>query len=101
MRVQFHPVVITGELEKKFLQIRMREERDALSFHWKLPHQSKVKSCRFIRSLFGLTSSPFLLGEIINQHLISWEVKHPEVVEELRSLYVDELLTSGTTVEEA
>ena len=103
VRVRFHPVVITGDLQKAFLQIRIREEeRDALRFHWKHPHQSNVETYRFTRALFGLTSSLFLLGGVINQHLISWEEKHPEIVEELRrSLYVDDLLTGGATVEEA
>ena len=84
VRARFHPVVITGDLQKAFLQIRIRQEEcDALHFHWKHPHQSNVETYRFTRALFGLTSSPFLLGGVINRHLISWEEKHPEIVEEL------------------
>ena len=52
--------------------------------------------------MFGLTSSPFLLGGVIEQHLDNWESRMPEAVAELRkSLYVDDLLSGGVTVEEA
>ena len=103
MRVRFHPVVITGDLQKTFLQIRIREkERDALRFHWKRPHQCNVETYRFTCAPLGLTSFTFLLGGVISQLLIPWEEKHQEIVEGLRrSLYVDNLLTVGTTVEEA
>jgi hypothetical protein len=42
------------------------------------------------------------LGGIINQHLTLWEDRYPEFVEEIRkSLYVDDLLSGGATVQEA
>ena len=103
VRNRIHPVAITGDLQKAFLQVRIREaERDALRFHWKPPGQSNIDVYRFTRALFGLTSSPFLLGGVINQHLTLWEDRHPEFVEEIRkSLYVDDLLSGGATVREA
>ena len=52
--------------------------------------------------MFGLTSSPFLLGRVIEHHLDSWESCTPKAVEELRkSLYADDLVSSGSIVEEA
>ena len=52
--------------------------------------------------MLGLTSSPFLLGGIIEHHLNVWESRKPEAVEELRkSIYVDDLVSGGATVEEA
>ena len=67
VRNRIHPVAITGDLQKAFLQVRIREaERDALRFHWKPPGQSNIEVYRFTRALFGLTSSPFLLGGVIN-----------------------------------
>ena len=103
VRNRIHPVAITGHLQKAFLQVRIREaERDALRFHWKPPGQSNIEVYRFTRALFGLTSSPFLLCGVINQHLTLWEVRYPEFVEEIRkSLYVDDLLSGGATVQEA
>ena len=56
---------------------------------------------RFTRALFGLTCSPFLLGGVLKHHLDAWEDRYPEIVKQLREgLYVDDLITGGTTVAE-
>ena len=56
---------------------------------------------RFSRALFGVTSSPFLLAGVIDEHLKAWEHRYPEVVKELRDgLYVDDLMMGGATVPE-
>ena len=80
VRQRFYPVALCGDLQKAFLQIRIKEqERDALRFHWRINEHSDVETYRFTRALFGLTSSPFLLGGVIEQHLESWEDKMPEI----------------------
>lgn len=63
--------VIAGDLKKAFLQVRLRKtDIDALPFHWLEDLTSKgVQVLRFTRVLFGLAPSPFLLAEIINEHL--------------------------------
>ena len=65
---RFHPVAIAGDIKQAFLQVRIREEdRDALRFHWlKDLNSQTVEALRFTRALFGLTCSPFLLGESYN-----------------------------------
>ena len=96
-------MAVCGDIEKAFLQVRIKEcERDALRFHWKPPGEGAVQIYRFTRALFGLTCSPFLLGGVIDQHLELWQDREPEIVAELRrNLYVDDLLTGGITTEEA
>ncbi len=76
VKSRFHPVLLTGDLMKAFLQISIKqEERDA--------------------------SSPFLLAGVRNQHLDSWKDRYPTVVKELQDgLYVDDLMAGGVTVEE-
>ena len=103
VRQWFHPLAIFGDIQKAFLQIQIKEnERDALRFHWRVNKHSNLDTYRFTRDLFGLTCSPFLLGGVIKQHLQSRESKLPEVVAALhKSLYVDNLLNGGQTVEEA
>ena len=103
VRERMHPLAITGDLKKAFLQVRVKEQdRDALRFHWRADDQSNIETLRFTRALFGLALSPFLLGSVIEHHLDSWESRKPQAVAELReSLYVDDLLSGGTTVEEA
>lgn len=52
-------IALSGDIKQAFLQVRIKEtDRDAL------PDASRqVETLRFTRALFGLTSSPFLLGE--------------------------------------
>ena len=103
VRMRFHPVLLSGDIKQAFLQVRIRKsDRDALWFHWSPDASSEVETLRFTRALFGLTSSPFLLGGVIDQHLTSWENRKPEIVAELRkSLYVDDLVSGKPTVEQA
>ena len=103
VRQRLYPVAIFGDIQKAFLQIRIKEkERDALRFHWQINEHSNLETFRFTRALFGLTCSPFLLGGDLEQHLHSWENKLPEIVAALRkSLYVDDLLNDGQTVQQA
>jgi transposase InsO family protein len=97
VRARFHPILLTGDLEKAFLQVRVKaEERDALRFHWRAPGCDVTSVYRFTRALFGLTCSPFLLGGVLHEHLGRWEEKHPELVREVRdNLYVDDLMLGG------
>lgn len=101
VRSRFYPVLLTGDLKKAFLQVRIKkEERDSLRFHWRPQNSTKTSVLRFTRALFGMTCSPFLLGGVINQHLDTWENQHPELIKEIRDgLYVDDLMTGGETVE--
>ena len=98
-----YPVVVSGDIQKAFLQVRVREnERDALRFYWRSEEDSQLETLRFTRVLFGLAPSQFLLAGVIEQHLNSWEERYPNIVAELRkSLYVDDLLTGGQTIPQA
>ena len=72
IRGRFNSVAVTGDIQKAFLQVRVREDdRDAMRFSL-APKQSEVETLRFTRALFGLASSPFLLAGVIDTHLSSW-----------------------------
>ena len=103
VRMRFHPVAVTGDLKKAFLQVRIKEaDRDALHFHWKPNELSEIETLRFTRALFGLTCSSFLLGGVIDHHLKTLEERMPEEVSELqKSMYMDDLISGKTTVEQA
>ena len=63
---------------------------------------SPLATLRFTRALFGLTSSPFLLGGVIEAHLNNWEEKEPEVMKKIsKELYVDDLISGSITVRKA
>ena len=103
MRARFYPVLLSGDLQEAFLQVRIRaEELDALRFHWKPKGHSQIQTLRCTRALFGLTCSPFLLGGVLEQHLNTREVREPELVKLIKkSLYVDDLVAGTATVQEA
>jgi hypothetical protein len=103
VRSRFYPVALSGDIQKAFLQVRIRaNDRDALRFHWQESGKSEVETLRFTRALFGLTTSPFLLGGVIEAHLSTWEDREPETFAKLkRELYVDDLISGSTTVQGA
>ena len=106
VRNRLCPIVLTGDMKQAFLQIRIREEdRDALRFHWLVDISSnEVQTLRFTRAIFGLGESPFLLNGTIAEHLQKSKEKYPELVkyiEEIqKTLYVDDLITGGATLQE-
>ena len=62
---------------------------------------SKVAVYRFTRALFGLNQSPFSLCGTLDYHLASLEEEFPDDVVEIKeSLYVDDIISEGTTVNE-
>jgi len=91
-------------MKQAFLQVRIRiQDRDAMLFHWIADTKTRrVETLRFTRALFGLSSSAFLLGGVIKQHLENCRKAYPEIVNEIeKSLYVDDLINGGPTVEAA
>ena len=100
VRARFQLIAVTGDIEQAFLQVRIREQdRNVLRFHWLKDLNSKeVETLRFTRALFGLTSSPFLLGGVIQDLVDSCRERYPEIVREIKkSLYVDDLISGAPT----
>lgn len=95
-------MVLVGDLKKAFLLLRIRTAyRDAPRFHWRPGQHSHIETLRFTRALFELAPSPLLLGGVIEHHLDNWVEGEPHAKTEIRkSLYVDDLLSSGMTEEE-
>ena len=105
MRFRTHPIVLTADIEKAFLQIEIDEaDREALRFLWYddvSKPQPTVVCYRYRRLLFGLTCSPSLLGQTIRHHISQYETEHPKVVKILRSLYADDMSCGGESATEA
>ena len=67
-----------------------------IRFRWlKDLETKKVETLRFARVLFGLSTSPFLLGGVIDQHLRNLQQNFPNEVEEVKRTT---LLTSEAEV---
>ena len=97
-------MVVAGNVRRAFLQVRIREtERDALHFHWIADKTAKqAEMLRFTRVVFGLAPLPFLLNGVIQQHLENLlSTYHDAVKDILKSLYMDDLLSGGPTIEKA
>ena len=48
VRGRFNPVAVTGDFQKAFLQVRIREaDRDAMRFHWRRDEHSPLETLRF------------------------------------------------------
>ncbi|XP_055948336.1 uncharacterized protein LOC129981504 [Argiope bruennichi] len=68
-RLRKFPAGIASDIEKAFLQIRIRERyKDYLRFLWKTKDKG-MKIYRHRRVVFGVTCSPFLLAATLNCHL--------------------------------
>ena len=60
VRQRAYPLAVTADIQKAFLQIRVREwEYGALRFHWKKSEHARIEILRFTRTLSGLAPSSF------------------------------------------
>ena len=73
------------------------EDRDVLRFLWvkDIDKAEPEVVLRFLRVVFGLSSSPFLLNATIKHHIGQYEQCDPSFIQKfLESIYVDDF-TSG------
>ncbi|GFV65415.1 DUF5641 domain-containing protein [Trichonephila clavipes] len=93
---------VISDIEKAFLQIGVREQdRDFLRFMWyDRENRDHIKIYRHHCVVFGVTSSPFLLGATLNHHLDNARGNFDNVAKILRkSFYVDNCVISFETEE--
>ena len=70
-------------------------------FHWiRDIDTSQVETSRFTRALFALVQSQFLLPGTFKQPLTALRTEYPKHVEEMISLYVDDIITWEETVDQ-
>ena len=97
---------LTADIEKAFLMISVAEsDRDVLRFLWVndlTKDPPDVRTLRFTRVIFGVSSSPFLLNATIKYHLEQHLDSHPDLIQSLlRSTYVDDIITGASSEDEA
>ncbi|KAH7716313.1 Pao retrotransposon peptidase family protein [Aphelenchoides avenae] len=104
LRTRMHGIVIIADIAKAFLQVSLHPtDRSACAFLWlkdptKPPDDDNIVFYRFKRVTFGLKPSPFLLGAVIQFHL---EQQGPLAEEIWRNCYVDNIILSADTLDEA
>jgi len=84
IRFRMHPVVLTADIEKAFLQVQIKKpDRNVLRFLWfddiesESPSIIQYQHCRLV---LGLTCSPSILSETIKLHVSQYECKYPQTV---------------------
>ena len=103
VRSRFKPILLCGDIEKVFLQIRIWEcDRNVLHFHWVNKRDlNRVEITRFTRLVFGLTQSPFILEAALKVCFHNYLTNYPKVTENISDdMYVDDLTSGGNTVGE-
>ena len=70
IRTRFRSVVLCADIEKAFLEIRIKEkERESLKFYWvENLTNNTMQILRFTRLVFGLNQSPFILEGTLKTH---------------------------------
>ncbi|KAI5731558.1 hypothetical protein M8J77_012244 [Diaphorina citri] len=102
---RLHDIAFVADIEKAFLQIGLQlEDRDVTRFLWLNDvhagvHPNNIIYLRFTRVPFGIVSSPFILAATLKYHLARQGSFEAKTISE--SLYVDNLLRSVPTLEEA
>ena len=105
LRFRAQKVALIGDLEKAFLNILIHpNHRDYLRFLWYdniFEENPKLKTFRFTRLVFGLTSSPYVLNATIRHHLQKYRKTYPEFVSTVeKSLYIDDFASSQNSEEQ-
>ena len=103
MRLRIYDVVLTGDIQKAFLQIEVDEaHRDYLRFLW-YDRDGKLVTYRFTRVPFRLTSSSFLLNATLRYHMQKrcQEEGNSDMLALLsKAHYVDDWILGAKTPEE-
>ena len=104
LRFRLNKIAIVADIKQAFLNIGIhKEDQDYLRFLWydtECP-DSKIVIFRFLRVVFGLTCSPFLLNGTIRHHLSQYLCSHKEFISKfLDDLYVDDTTSGCASVSE-
>ena len=105
VRFRCFKYALTSDIKAACLNIRVNElERDFLRFLWFSDinkNEPAIVIKRLTSGLFGLNSSPFLLGMTINVHMNKYSETDEKVVEKLlRDIYMDDSITGAQTMNE-
>jgi len=95
---------VLADIRKAFQMVDLRkEDQDYVRFLWWEDSQKKIyKIYRHRRVVFGVNCSPFLLAAVLEHLLTHVSEEDMDIASKvLKSLYVDNLVTSVNTLEEA
>ena len=96
LKFRVHPIVLTADIEKAYLQININEEhRDYLRFLWYQNLQEEsIIIYRFTGVIFGVVSSQFLLNGTVQTHAKKHENINPEFARKVKKYFYEDDLNS-------
>ena len=104
LRFRFNFIASLVDIKQAFLNVQISKEH-VLRFLWyenvNLESDAKLIVYRFLRVVFGVTSSPFLLTGTIRHHLSKYLFCNQQFVEKLlENLYVDDVISETKTIKQ-
>ncbi|CAB4039144.1 PREDICTED: uncharacterized protein LOC100197852, partial [Paramuricea clavata] len=104
LRFRLNKIGVLADIKQAFLNVGIDvQHRDYLRFLWYdlQAEDEQVVIYRFLRVVFGITSSPFLLNGTIRRHLSNYLEKEREIAQRVKDdLYVDDLVSGCNKLEE-
>ncbi|XP_055590106.1 uncharacterized protein LOC129742256 [Uranotaenia lowii] len=93
-----HPVALTGDIEKMYLQVRVSsEDSERLRMIWQEPGRKVAEYCMNTVT-FGLTCAPFLATRTLKQLIIDEGPDFPVAQECIDDFYMDDCLTGAASI---
>ena len=104
LRFRLNKIGVLADIKQAFLNVGIAtQHRDYLKFLWYdlQAEDEQVVIYRFLRVVFGITSSLFLLNGTVRHHLSKYLEKESGMVEQIMDdLYVDDLVSGCNEPEE-
>ena len=97
------PIALSGDISEMFLQVGLNEkDRQYHRFLWRDLESRDPDHYEFRRLLFGNRASPFCAQHVVHTHAKYHAKDYPQAAETIdNSMYVDDILDSCETVNEA
>ena len=97
------PIALSGDISEMFLQVGLSEEdRQYHRFLWRDLDSRDPDHYEFQRLPFGNRASPFCAQHVVHTHAKTHAKDYPQAAETIdNSMYVDDILDSCETVNEA
>ena len=105
LRFRSYPIALVADIEKAFVMVSVDpRDQDVLRFLWVkdiCADEPEIVMLRFIRVVFGISSSPFLLNATIHR-VNQYTEPQPDLVEKLmQCTYVDDVVSGADNEEQA
>ena len=106
VRFRCYKYAVISDIKQAFLKIFLNEaDRDLVRFLWVSDINSddpEIVRKRFVRVMFGLTPSPFLLSATVTVHMEKFIEECRKIIEKfLRDIYMDDSMSGAQIREEA